>query len=122
MVDKMRAADHTKNCRALAIGFLGSYCLSVGSHQKLSASLNMNKYVSRKVKKLGVAFDFIAISPSYHRFRLMVTPAFTVNGSPGVKLEPSTPSGGSVCSREVKACSALRHFVLARFWNTTNNS
>src|SRR5262245_21450300 len=122
MVNKMRAADYTENRRALAIAFLGSYGLSVGSHQKLSVSLIMKKYVSRIVKKLGAALDFIVISPSYHRLRLIVTPAFAVNGSPGVKLEPNTPSGGSFCSRDVKACSALRHFVLARFWNTTKNS
>src|SRR5262245_42084879 len=47
VVDEMRAADHTKNCRALAIVFLGSYGLSVGSHQKLSASLIMKKCVAR---------------------------------------------------------------------------
>src|SRR5262245_27795523 len=41
MVNKMRAADYTENRRPLAIVFLGSYRLSVGSHQKLSVSLIM---------------------------------------------------------------------------------
>jgi hypothetical protein len=47
MVDEMRAADHTKNRCLLAIAFLVSCGLFVGSHQQLSASLNMKKCVAR---------------------------------------------------------------------------